>query len=76
MLNEIEVIDASLKRFKNVSQAYIEGKLSISNIVEFCRQLDEIQHRYHQGESVLMTTLMELYQQRGKLDHKMLENLL
>jgi hypothetical protein len=76
VLNEIEVIDASLKRFKNVSQAYIEGKLSISNIVEFCRQLDEIQHRYHQGESFLMTTLMELYQQRGKLDHKMLENLL
>jgi hypothetical protein len=76
VLNEVEVIDASLKRFKNVSQAYIEGKLSISNIVEFCRQLDEIQHRYHQGESILMTTLMELYSQRGKLDHKMLENLL
>ena len=76
VLQEVDVIQESLNRFKSLGDAFSEGKLSISNIVEFCRQLDEIVERYHRGESILMTDLMDILEQRGKLDRQTLENLL
>lgn len=76
VLQEIDVIQESLSRFKSLGDAFSEGKLSISNIVEFCRQLDEIIERYHKGESVLMMDLMDIFEQRGRLDRQTLENLL
>ncbi len=76
VLEKIDVIDESVKRFTSLGNAFQEGKLSISNIVEFCRQLDEIVHRYHSGESVLMTDLMDILEQRGRLDRKTLEDLI
>jgi hypothetical protein len=76
VLEKIDVIDESVKRFTSLGDAFQEGKLSISNIVEFCRQLDEIVHRYHSGESVLMTDLMDILEQRGRLDRKTLEDLI
>ncbi len=76
VLQEIDVIEESLSRFKSLGDAFLEGKLSISNIVEFCRQLDEILNRYHKGESILMGDLLDLLEQRGKLNRTALENLL
>lgn len=76
LLNEVEVIDQSLTKFKNVNESFAEGKLSISNIVEFCRQLDEMMHKYHVGESILMNDLMEIYEQRGNVDAAVFEQLI
>jgi hypothetical protein len=76
VLREIDVIEESLNRFRSLGDAFSEGKLSISNIVEFCRQLDEILEKYHKGESVLMMDLMDILEQRGRLDRKTLENFL
>ena len=63
VLQKVDVIQESLNRFKSLGDAFSEGKLSISNIVEFCRQLDEIVERYHRGESILMTDLMDILEQ-------------
>lgn len=76
VLKEIDVIDESVKTFEQLGNAFSEGKISISNIVEFCRQLDEILHRYHFGESVLMKDLIEILEQRGILNKETLENLI
>jgi hypothetical protein len=76
VLNEIQVIDESLKRFKSLSNSFGEGKITITNIVEFCRQLEEILKRYHAGEAILMNDLLDILEQRGKLDKLTLEHLL
>jgi len=65
VLREVEVIENSLSRFESVETWFKQGKISISNIVEFCRQLDEIMKNYHHGESLLMNDLLEIYELKG-----------
>lgn len=76
VLKEISVIEESLDKLKDISLSFTSGKLSISNFVEYCRQLDEIMHRYHVGEAILMNDLMDLFEQRGTLNQKTIEELL
>ncbi len=75
-LKEIVVIDQSVQTFEKLGNAFSEGKISISNIVDFCRQLDEILLRFHHGETLLMKDLMSLYEQRGLLNKATFEKLL
>jgi hypothetical protein len=67
VLKEIDVIEESLKRFESVQVWFQEGKISISNVVEYCRQLDEIMRNYHLGENMLMSDLMGIYELRGSI---------
>lgn len=76
VLKEIEVIEESLKSFESVETWFKQGKISISNIVEFCRQLDEIMKNYHQGESTLMNELLQIYEIKGILDSDNLTKLI
>jgi hypothetical protein len=76
VLKEIVVIDESVKTFEKLGNAFSEGKISISNIVDFCRQIDEILLRFHYGETILMKDLMNLYEQRGQLNKTTFEKLL
>lgn len=76
VLEEVGEIDKSLAVMETLASSFAEGKISIPNIVEFCRQLDEMVLRYHFGESVLMRDLMDLYEQRGLLNKKSLEDLI
>jgi hypothetical protein len=73
VLKEVDVIEQSLKRFDSVQVWFKEGKISIANIVEFCRQLDEITKNYHHGENMLMSDLLGIYELRGSITS---ENLL
>jgi hypothetical protein len=65
VLREVEVIETSLSKFESVETWFKQGKISISNVVEFCRQLDEIMKNYHHGESLLMNDLLEIYELKG-----------
>lgn len=76
VLKEIVVIDESVKTFEKLGNAFSDGKISISNIVDFCRQLDEILLRFHYGETILMKDLMSLYEQRGQLSRETFEKLI
>lgn len=76
VLREIEVIENSLSNFESVEAWFKQGKISISNIVEFCRQLDEIMKNYHHGESLLMNDLLEVYELRGIINSDSLTKLI
>jgi hypothetical protein len=75
-LREIVVIDESVRTFEKLGNAFSDGRISISNIVDFCRQLDEILLRYHYGETLLMKDLMGIYEQRGLLHKETFEKLI
>jgi hypothetical protein len=50
--------------------------VEFSNIVEFCRQLDEIMKNYHHGESLLMNDLLEVYELKGIINTDTLTKLI
>lgn len=76
VLREVELIENSLSRFESVENWFKQGKISISNIVEFCRQLDEIMKNYHHGESLLMNDLLEVYELKGIINTDTLTKLI
>ncbi len=76
VLREVELIENSLSRFESVETWFKQGKISISNIVEFCRQLDEIMKNYHHGESLLMNDLLEVYELKGIINTDTLTKLI
>jgi hypothetical protein len=76
VLKEVEVIENSLSKFESVESWFKQGKISISNIVEFCRQLDEITKNYHHGESLLMNDLLQIYELKGNIKTESLTKLL
>jgi len=76
VLKEVEVIENSLAKFESVESWFKQGKISISNIVEFCRQLDEITKNYHHGESLLMNDLLQIYELKGNIKTETLTRLL
>jgi len=76
VLREVEVIENSLSKFESVESWFRQGKISISNIVEFCRQLDEITKNYHHGESLLMNDLLQIYELKGNIKTESLTKLI
>ncbi len=76
VLREVELIEKSLSRFESVEKWFKQGKISISNIVEFCRQLDEIMKNYHYGETLLMNDLLEIYELKGIINSENLTKLI
>jgi hypothetical protein len=76
ILNDMNLVDDGVKIFEELGSTFAEGKLTISNIVEFCRQLDESLQYYHYSEAVLMRDLIEIYEQKGKLSAQTLQQLI
>jgi hypothetical protein len=76
VLTQVGEIDRSLEVMEKLASSFSEGKVSIPNIVEFCRQLDDLVSRYHGGESALMRDLLDLYEQRGLLSKETLQEML
>jgi len=76
LVKELEVIEESLSKFDNVETKFKEGKLSINNVVEFCRQLDDIMKNYHIGETSLMNDLLQIYELKGLINSEHLIKLI
>ena len=68
LVKELEVIEESLIKFNNVETKFKEGKLSINNVVEYCRQLDDIMKNYNIGETTLMNDLLQIYELQGLIN--------
>lgn len=76
LVKELEVIEESLTKFDNIEVKFKEGKLSINNVVEFCRQLDDIMKNYHIGETSLMNDLLQIYELQGLINSERLIKLI
>lgn len=71
-----ETVEQNLAVFDRARAAYGDGKLTLSNLVEFCRQLDELVSIHHRNESSLIRDLLNLYEQKDSLNRGTLEALL
>lgn len=76
VLKKVELIENSLEEVESLKKWYQTGRLTLSNIVEFCRQLDETSKNFHIGETILMNNLLDILELQGKINSQQLMSLI